>query len=71
METELKQCPFCGAKYSAEKFTKNTVQLMNGTKCFWVICLNCGVRTGEYYKPDDAVAVWNRRIDNVSEKNRH
>ena len=65
METELKQCPFCGAKYSAEKFTKNTVQLMNGTKCFWVICLNCGVRTGEYCEPDDAVAVWNKRIEGV------
>ena len=63
MKTELKPCPFCGAKYSAEKFTKNTVQLMKGTECFWAICLNCGVRTGEYYKQDDAAAAWNRRAD--------
>lgn len=70
-EVKLKPCPFCGAKCSAEKFTKNTVQLMEGVKCFWVICLNCGVRTGEYYKSDDAVTIWNRRIDNVSKKNRY
>ena len=30
-EVDLKRCPLCGAKYSAEKFTKNTVQLMKGT----------------------------------------
>ena len=29
------------------------------------ICLNCGVRTGEYCEPDDAVAVWNKRIEGV------
>ncbi|MBO6179430.1 MAG: Lar family restriction alleviation protein [Selenomonadaceae bacterium] len=61
MSEELKPCPFCGAKYSSEKFTAGTVQLMRGEKYFWAICLNCGVRTGEYLGDEAAIEAWNRR----------
>lgn len=66
---ELKPCPFCGAKYSSEKFTAGTVQLMKGEKYVWAICLNCGVRTGEYREDEAAEEAWNRRVnDSTSEK---
>jgi len=59
---ELKPCPFCGAKYSSEKFEKNTVQIMLGERYYWVVCLKCEVRTGEYSKKEKAVKAWNRRV---------
>lgn len=63
-DSKLLKCPFCGAKYSDDPKSKGTVKLIKGVTYYWVVCLNCGIRTGEYLAPEKAVKVWNRRIDN-------
>lgn len=64
-EGELLRCPFCGAEYSNDPNSKGAVKLIKGVTFYWVVCLNCGVRTGEYSKPEEATKVWNRRAEDA------
>jgi Lar family restriction alleviation protein len=51
----LEMCPFCGEK--------DQVELAPTTNSFWyVMCLDCGVATENYERPEEAVAAWNRRV---------
>ena len=60
-EIELRRCPFCGAEYSNDPQSKGTVKLIKGVTFYWVVCLNCGTRTGECFAPEEAAKIWNRR----------
>lgn len=53
---ELKPCPFCGGKANIE-----------GGKSpywvYWIKCYECRVETEAYDFEEDAIAVWNRRVN--------
>ena len=52
---ELKPCPFCGGKAYIEK---------NRYKyAYWIKCYDCRVETEAYDYVEEAINVWNRRID--------
>jgi hypothetical protein len=70
-KSKLLRCPFCGGE--------GTVIVRKG-KDGWrdryaVLCDyehgGCGAKSGWCHYAEDAVKNWNRRADDVSEKNRH
>ena len=55
MSEKYKSCPFCGSENVSKA-------LMPGHT--WVVgCNDCGCRTAEYFRSNDAVAMWNTRPD--------
>ena len=51
--SELKHCPFCGSEVLF-------LQRTDTGKCY-IACVECGSRSGNYAKKDDAIKAWNRR----------
>lgn len=57
MPNKLKPCPFCG------EVPVGTVRI----GCiFYVRCLNCGSNAGCKTRVEEAIELWNRRINNAS-----
>lgn len=54
---ELKPCPFCGGK--ARIFEMRTMS--------WVKCANCGCETALLDTIKEAVATWNRRVNDATD----
>ena len=48
----IEPCPYCGCDAVIEK----------GRRKFYVVCYECGVKTGYYEAPKDAIKAWNRKI---------
>ena len=71
MKTELKPCPFCGMEKM--RLSRKSVY---GRPQYYITCFRCHV-TMTWYKEEDAIAAWNRRIDkeeapqSVPEKEEH
>ena len=56
---ELKSCPFCGGEAFID--SEWTIGQICAYLVFFVICTQCGCRTGFFEKPSHAEAAWNRR----------
>lgn len=57
----LKNCPFCGGEAVIRR--RNPDHIMR-EKSF-ICCTKCKNKTGYYNNQEDAIAAWNKRIDNV------
>lgn len=51
----MKSCPFCGSK-------ELELCRTNENAC-WVRCAKCGAESPSAKKRDDAIAVWNTRVE--------
>ena len=51
--TALRPCPFCGSEVLFIQRTE--------TGRVYIACVECGSRSGNYGKKQDAVRAWNRR----------
>ena len=49
---DIEPCPYCGCDAVIEK----------GRRKFYVVCYECGVKTGYYEAPKDAIKAWNRKM---------
>lgn len=52
---ELKPCPFCGGIAYIQKHSYRYA--------YWIKCYDCGVETEAYGFEDEAIKVWNRRVN--------
>lgn len=62
MKMELKPCPFCGMK--GLRLSRKSVY---GKPQYFVTCHRCHV-TMTWYREEDVVTVWNRRVDIETEE---
>ena len=65
MENNIKNCPFCGAKAITRK--RRPDHIMNGKS--FVCCTECKAKTGYYNSEEEAIKVWNKRIENINDIN--
>lgn len=61
MNSELKPCPFCGGK--AKGYWSSDVNW------FYVICKCCGAKTRPLPFWDTAMALWNKRANDINIEN--
>ena len=62
--TELKPCPFCGSK----DVDVRTHKSLFVTNTYGIICLDCGIQTGQSYTNKlAAIRVWNRRVKDAAD----
>ena len=59
MDTKLKPCPFCGG---IAKLIKNALRLYGRGDCM-VKCRGCGCGTEILLPEEDAVKIWNTRVE--------
>jgi Lar family restriction alleviation protein len=55
---ELKRCPFCGGE---------AIEVRTG-ESYWVRCSDCDAETALCDSRPDAIAAWNRRVQNIGKK---
>lgn len=55
--TELKRCPFCGAKPPKVEL----VRPFGYATTYFVVCDGCGVKTSAKFSKEEAVKAWNKR----------
>lgn len=60
METLLKPCPFCGN-------TRVFVMYSEIHKAYFVFCTNCKASTNVAARKEDAIYLWNKRVENEKE----
>jgi len=64
MSDKLKYCPFCGDELVKVKFDEDEPHyLMMGI--VFIECQNCGAKSGHYHREEEAIAAWNKRVDNA------
>jgi len=61
--TDLKPCPFCGGNAKLMTYHYQTLGDM-----LYVTCLSCGNETTGKLTAGEAIAAWNRRVDNRKER---
>lgn len=61
MTDKLLPCPFCGSEAISTHNSQDDIP--GALSYFWHRCEGCGVETEGAVGLDDAVAVWNRRVD--------
>lgn len=66
--TKLKPCPFCGS--NAEIIVAHGVKTKGEKLPLAIVCSNrdCAVNMGNYYGKDNAIAAWNRRENQSTER---
>ena len=57
---KIKTCPCCGFQGSIEETNYSGAIGME----YHIICNECGLSTGTYEHKQDAVYVWNKRVNN-------
>ena len=57
--SELKPCPFCGGKARLNEYKDCEIW-------YEVWCDGCAVRTEQYENEDEAVKVWNHRVERTA-----
>lgn len=55
----LKNCPFCeGVGGDRGAFLQTYIDA-EGSTWYYIECLDCGAKTGEYARPETIIKVWN------------
>lgn len=63
MTDELKPCAHCGhsVEFVYDKYAE--INEDNPTPFGKIFCIGCGIQTGELMALDEAIAVWNSRVE--------
>lgn len=63
--SELKPCPFCGAKKDDEDEPLGVWWSVDFYEDWIVLCDRCGANTGRFNRQarEEAIAAWNRRAE--------
>ena len=61
-EAKLKHCPFCQGE--ARVTGSESIGAIN---YYYLYCVDCGARTGEYATKKSAIEAWNKRVGEVAE----
>jgi Lar family restriction alleviation protein len=62
-EKELKPCPFCGSKAKIVDYRPSSRP--SGVTYYFVECEECFGKSVSKLKRDEAIAAWNRRVNEV------
>jgi ribosomal protein S27E len=55
----LNKCPFCeGVGGNSGAFLQTYID-EEGSTWYYIECLDCGAKTGEYARPEQVIKVWN------------